>query len=422
MKFFLLLFVSLGSIVQVVAQRACGTGAYWQTLLKQDPEMRARYTRIEGAADELLPVSKKSQETGIAEAPVITIPVVIHVLYQTAEQNISDGRIQSQIKILNDDFRKRNSDTSLIPAAFASLSADCGIQFELAKQDPEGRPTTGIIRKRTDQVSWQQDDKMKFSASGGNDAWDSRYYLNIWVCNLNRSLLGYATFPGAAPEKDGVVIRTDVFGISGSQSSSYSRGRTTTHEVGHWLNLKHLWGDADCGDDGVEDTPPQKTFNSGCPSFPHVSPNSCNPLPSGDMFMNFMDFSDDACLHMFTFGQRQRIQQLFLPAGPRASFLQSAALDEPWNFTDVPVNENNAARSLLNVFPNPASEQITLRSADRHILKEGAYSIYDFTGRLVISGFVTDSRYIRIHRLKSGIYLIRIQSSSNSLSAKFIKE
>lgn len=422
MKYLILLFVTLGSMAHVVAQRACGTGAYWQALLNGDPELRLRYAETERIAGNPLPVSKKSQETGIAEPPVITIPVVIHVLYQTPEQNISNDRIQSQLKILNDDFRKRNSDTSLIPAAFASLSADCGIQFKLAKQDPEGRPTTGIIRKKTDRIIWHQDDKMKFSISGGNDAWDSRYYLNIWVCNLNRSLLGYATFPGAPPEKDGVVIRTDVFGISGNQNSSYSRGRTTTHEVGHWLNLKHLWGDADCGDDGVEDTPPQKTFNSGCPSYPHVSPNSCNPLSSGDMFMNFMDFSDDACLHMFTFGQRQRIHQLFLPAGPRSSFLQSAALDEPWNFVDVVTHETSHGNANLNIFPNPASSQITLQSTEGSLVKEGTYSIFDVTGRLIMSGIMTTEGNIRIHHLKRGIHYVRLQNSSHMLTAKFIKE
>ncbi|HRQ51411.1 MAG TPA: M43 family zinc metalloprotease [Agriterribacter sp.] len=389
--------------------------------MSNDPALRRRYDQIENAAKRQPFISKKEQSAGVAALPVITIPVVIHILYNTPEQNISDAQVRSQLDILNNDFRKQNNDTAQIPSAFASLATDCGIQFELAKTDPAGRPTTGIVRKRTDRSSWQQDDKMKFSATGGNNAWDSRSYLNIWVCNLTKNLLGYATFPGASPEKDGVVIRTDVFGITGNNSTPYNKGRTTTHEVGHWLNLKHLWGDADCGDDGVDDTPPQKTYSSGCPSFPQITANSCNPLASGDMFMNFMDFSDDACLHMFTAGQKQRMHDLFAVSAPRESLLYSPALDEPWHTGALPEPQtDNGTR--LNIFPNPASTAITLRCSNGEQAAPGTYRIYDATGRPVLEGSNAAGSTVPVSVLKAGIYLVKLQRNGQVLTAKFVKQ
>ena len=242
------------------------------------------------------------------------------------------------------------------------------------------------------------------------------------MCNLTKSLLGYSTFPGASPEKDGVVIRTDVFGTTGNSSSAYNKGRTTTHEVGHWLNLKHLWGDTDCGSDDVEDTPPQKTYSSGCSSFPKTSPNGCNQQPGGDMFMNFMDFSDDACLHMFTIGQRQRIHDLFATSAPRETLLYSTALHEPWNSSASPEPQiNTGTESHLTIFPNPASTVLTLRFNNEKLLTPKTYYIYDITGRLVLAGKNTGGT-VSINALSEGVYFIKLQHGEQVLMAKFIKE
>lgn len=421
MKFFLLISLCFSSL-WVAAQRRCATTEYWQNQLSNDAALRMRYAGLNNSAKTPASISRKEQGSSVADVPVVTVPVVIHVLYNSEAQNISNAQIQSQLDILNKDFRKLNDDTARIPAFFAPLAADCRIRFELAKSDPEGRATTGIVRKKTDRLYWQQDDQMKFSASGGNDAWDSRYYLNIWVCNLSKSLLGYSTFPGASPEKDGVVIRTDVFGATGNNSSAYNKGRTTTHEVGHWLNLKHLWGDADCGSDDVEDTPPQKTYSSGCSSFPRISENGCNPAPGGDMFMNFMDFSDDACLHMFTYGQRQRIHDLFAASGPRESLLYSTALREPWNFSASPEQQTpTASQSLLSVFPNPASTMLTLRFNSQKLLTPDTYYIYDITGRLVAEAKNTAGT-VPINALPGGVYLLKLRHGDEVLMTKFIKK
>ena len=256
---------------------------------------------------------------------VITIPVVIHVLYNNAAQNISDAQILSQFQSLNKDYRKLNADVAKVPAAFAPLAGDVRIVFCLAKIDASGNATTGIIRKYTTEQSWTADDRMKFSAQGGDNAWDSKRYLNIWVCNLFGRSLGYSSLPGSQPEKDGIVIQYDAFGTTGTLTAPFNKGRTLTHEVGHWLGLKHLWGDANCGDDGIADTPPQQNFNNGCPSFPHKT--SCSINNDGDMFMNFMDFTDDACMYMFSKGQAIKMRSMFATGGARNSFLISSVCD-----------------------------------------------------------------------------------------------
>jgi hypothetical protein len=238
---------------------------------------------------------------------VTLIPVVVHVVYKTAAQNISDAQITSQIEVLNRDYRKTNPDVSLTPSAFAALAADPRIQFELATQDPNGATTSGIARTKTTRDSFGDDDFMKSASLGGDDAWPSDRYLNIWVCQLADSLLGYAQFPGGSAATDGVVILHSAFGTTGTATAPFNLGRTATHEIGHWLNLQHIWGDDGTGCNGsdyVDDTPNAAGPNYGCPSFPHVT---CNNGPDGDMFMNYMDYVNDACMYMFTQGQVARM-------------------------------------------------------------------------------------------------------------------
>jgi hypothetical protein len=236
------------------------------------------------------------------------IPVVVHVVYKTAAQNISDAQIKSQIDVLNADFRKKNADVSTVPAAFAPLAADSRIQFELAKTDPSGNPTTGITRTATTVSAFSDDDAVKASGTGGADPWPADKYLNIWVCQLGGGLLGYAQFPGGPAATDGVVILHSAFGTTGTAAAPFNLGRTTTHEIGHWLNLRHIWGDdgTGCaGSDFVADTPNQGGGNVGVPVFPHVS---CGNGPNGDMFMNYMDYVDDIAMVMFSAGQVTRMQ------------------------------------------------------------------------------------------------------------------
>lgn len=229
------------------------------------------------------------------------IPVVVHVLYRDAADNISDQQVASQIEVLNEDFSGRNGDLNKVPEPFKNLIGNPGLEFFLAKVDPAGAATNGITRTQTNVTSFGVDDSMKSDASGGKSPWDTERYLNIWVCRLGGSLLGYAQFPGGNPATDGVVITTTAFGRGGSAQSPFDLGRTTTHEVGHYLNLSHIWGEArvpTCTDtDYVDDTPNQWGPNTGKPIFPSAS---CENMPNGDLFVNYMDYVDDDTMVMFT--------------------------------------------------------------------------------------------------------------------------
>lgn len=294
------IFSGLMSITPAFSQRACGTMQHLQDQLIADPAMEQRMQQLEIQTQNWILQQTKYPRP----QAVITIPVVVHVVYNTSTQNISDAQVQSQIDVLNEDFRKLNVDVSNTPSVFGSVVADCQINFCLAQRDPNGNATTGIVRKQTSVTSFSSNDNVKRTANGGDDAWNSSQYLNIWVCNLGQGLLGYAQFPGGAAATDGVVILYSAFGRVGTVNAPYHKGRSCTHEVGHWLNLRHIWGDANCGNDQVTDTPTQQTSNFGCPSFPHVT---CSNGPNGDMFMNYMDYTDDACMFMFTNGQSSRM-------------------------------------------------------------------------------------------------------------------
>lgn len=309
----LVLGISAFFSVMVCGQRGCGTMEMLEKELLANPELRTRMEAIENQT-----------RTTFSDIPeIIYIPVVVHVLYNTSAQNISDVQILSQIRILNEDFRRTNPDKNNTPSIFQSVAADVQIEFRLATKDPSGNPTTGIVRKYTSVTTFSDYTKMKYNSQGGSDAWNTSKYLNIWVCNLSGGLLGFATFPGSGGSStDGIVVTTRAFGDIGDLYSSFNLGRTATHEVGHYLNLYHIWGDGGCGvDDGVADTPVAGGANyDGLPcTFP--GSNSCNTgagdLP--DMFQNYMDYSDDACMNLFTSGQKDRMRALFGTGGARQS-------------------------------------------------------------------------------------------------------
>lgn len=296
----------------------CSTMENLERLKLADPTLEIRMQKIEKQSQQI--IAKSGGQGTIGLSSVMNIPVVIHVLYNSAEQNISNAQIQSQIDVLNEDFRRLNADKVNTPSAFAGNAADIEINFCIASTDPNGASTSGIIRKSTSVSSFSDNDAVKNSSSGGDNAWPSSSYLNIWVCNLGGGLLGYAQFPGGPAATDGVVITYANFGRGYGATSPYDKGRTATHEVGHWLNLRHIWGDASCGNDLVSDTPTQQTSNFGCPSYPNIT---CSNTTSGDEFMNYMDYTDDGCMNMFSLGQKLRMKALFASGGARASISAS---------------------------------------------------------------------------------------------------
>jgi len=245
----------------------------------------------------------------------IEIPVVVNVIYSNSQQNISEDQIRSQIEVLNRDFQARNTDYSLVPTAFSGVKANMNYKFTLKN----------IVRKQSSKSSWGTRDAMKSSKKGGIDPTAPAETLNIWVCNIGGGILGYAQFPGGSASTDGVVIGPQYFGNKAFMSNSnsaylaapYDKGRTATHEVGHWMNLRHIWGDASCGSDLVNDTPTHNTANYGCPAANHKSTCAGTPI---EMTMNYMDYTDDACMYMFSAGQKTRARAIFASNGPRAGF------------------------------------------------------------------------------------------------------
>ena len=247
---------------------------------------------------------------------VVTIPVVFHVVYNTAAQNVSDAQIAAQMKVLNDDFRN---------AAAAAGSANVEVQFVMAKRTPSGAATTGIERRQTTITSFSVGSTIDpKSAQYGLVAWNAQKYLNIWLCNLGGGLLGYATFPSSlatTPSLDGVVCLYS--SLPGGSAAPYNLGRTMTHEVGHWLNLYHTF-QGGCaastinGGDLVYDTPAEKSSAFGCP----VGRNTCTSA-GDDPIRNFMDYTDDSCMNQYTTGQKARAQAIFGAGGYRVGILTS---------------------------------------------------------------------------------------------------
>jgi len=392
------------------AQRDCRSSEYQNQLIQMNPWLGDSLRSIENFVANHLSLSARTQQPKI-----IKIPVIVHILYHYPGENISDDLVKSQIIALNRDFRKQNADTIKIPSAFKSLAADCGIEFQLATVDSGGGSTTGIIHKYTPIPTWTADDKIKFSSQMGDDAWDPKSYLNIWVGTL-QSLLGYSSMPGWPAGKDGIVISNNVFGIT--NSGIFNQGRTGVHEVGHWLGLRHLWGDADCGDDSVADTPKQETFTNGCPSEIRIS---CNNGPNGDMYMDYMDFTNDDCLVMFTEGQKQKMQALFQSGGPRYSILFSKGLGIPTK-EEIPVPDDSPKWLHVRIYPNPASTELTLNVEfdSRWIGKE--LVVLNALGQVEIKRTISSkTQTLNISQLKPGVYFISAEKEGDKIREEFVK-
>lgn len=268
---------------------------------------------------------------------IAKIPVVVHVIYDKNNANISREQIYSQIEVLNLDFRLKNTDASRVPNVFKQLAGDAMIEFELAKRDPHGNATNGITRTKTsldkfpydssDRYATEKLDKFIKKDEFGKSAWPSDQYLNMWVCSIDNGLLGYAQFPGGPAWSDGVVINNIAFGTNGIAKPPYNLGRTATHEVAHFFDLLHIWGDDNGGchrSDNVADTPNQAGANYDTPTFPSIS---CGNGPNGDMFMNYMDYVDDEAMFMFTKGQIRRMHATL--SGSRNSLENSDGLIKP---------------------------------------------------------------------------------------------
>ncbi|MFM9836911.1 MAG: M43 family zinc metalloprotease [Cyclobacteriaceae bacterium] len=228
---------------------------------------------------------------------LISIPIVVHVVYSNAQQNISDEQITSQLKVLNEDFTRNNPDTINTLAVFKKNAGNAKINFFLAVHDEFGNPTNGITRTPSTHAPFANDD-IHNKDKGGKNAWPTNNYLNVWICDLADGVFGFSSPIGSDPSIEGVVVDYLFFGTIGLVSAPFNKGRTATHEIGHWMGLKHLWGNAGgcTDDDGITDTPPQIGPSSGC----NLTRTSCGGL---NMVQNFMDNSADECMSLFSKGQ-----------------------------------------------------------------------------------------------------------------------
>jgi hypothetical protein len=308
-------------------RRICATMDIHRRLAYLDPEYRRKRRELELETRQFV---ARYADQGLRTG-VVRIPVVVHVVWNTAAQNISDAQIQSQIDVLNADFRRTNADAGSVPAAYAGVAADTRLEFALAVRDPNCGVTNGITRTNTAITGFTaisaSDERMKSTAAGGHDPWDVTKYLNMWVVKYTDGTLGYGTFPSMAANIQGLVCDFRAFGTIGTAAAPFNLGRTATHEIGHWLNLLHIWGDDQhepdvCSlSDECGDTPNQGIMNYHKPAFPHVS---CGNGPNGDMFMNYMDYVDDDTMIMFTEDQATRMNATLSVA--RASILASDGL------------------------------------------------------------------------------------------------
>ena len=333
----ILLLFFLGFTV-AFGQKRCGSADKLLNQLENNSKQLSFHMQIEEKIQKF--------SNGKRGVPIINIPVVFHVVYKNNTENISEAQILSQLTILNEDFRRQNIDQINTPSDFASLSADTEINFCLAQRTPSNDTTNGITRTETSVNSFSLfDDRIFYDSLGGKNIWDSELYLNIYICDLT-SVLGFAAFPSSNPEIDGVVIDFENFGNIGTATAPYHKGRTCTHEVGHWLNLMHIWGDMLCGDDFVNDTPEQESSNYGCPA--HPSPSCSN---NGDMFNNYMDYTNDACMNMFTIGQKTRMQATLATA--RQSVASSMACYIPYEDIGITkinsISNNSFCGNQLNI-------------------------------------------------------------------------
>ena len=391
---------------QLTAQMNCATAYYSQEKMRNDLSFADKSKSIERFTKQII----ESQMASRIESSVIKIPVVVHILYHSPSEKVNDAVVAAQLEILNNCFRRLNADTTNTPERFKQFAADCEIEFQLATSDPLKRYTSGIVRKYTPVAKWTMDDKMKFSSEMGDDAWDTKSYLNIWVCNMDK-FAGYSSVLGGPENVDGIVMGLAAFTEPGN--------KTIVHEAGHWLGLKHLWGDEYCGDDGVNDTPRQASYTTGCPASIRIT---CGNGPDGDMYSNYMDFTNDACTNLFTEGQKARMRALFVAGAARNSIMYSKGLDAPLIF-EIPLPEEDPKWLEARLYSNPATTIMTLDlSYDVRWIGKTIF-ITNSQGQNIMNVTITSkNQQINVSRLQPGLYFLAAKKEDGeSIKMKFIK-
>lgn len=357
-------------------------------------------------------------------AEVIRIPVVVHVIHnqingQIAGSNIPDEQIYSQIKVLNEDYRKK---VGTLGFNTNPVGADTEIEFFLASIDPSGNPTSGINRVYSPRTSFNIVNDNDRLAISNLSYWDSNKYLNMWVAPLSSGYIGYGEFPysesvegldiDSDERTDGVFIDYTTFGRKSgtNQSGIYSFGRTVTHEVGHWMGLYHTWGDERCGTDYVADTPVATTSNSS--SFCRDVFSNCTGTRTRNMIENYMDYSPDSCMNIFTEGQKQRMRAALDLSKRRKRVLNYAKFQLPPS-TSLQVNFENPLP-----LTNPQFQILLPDFQDFTVV------IRDIFGRIVYNQSYLDlpSTVITLPKgnITRGVYILSVTSNQQLIQKKLV--
>lgn len=405
----------LGHSFTAMAQQRCGQDYIVKTSIEKISNYQSK------AAENETLIASLTHKDDIGLRNVLYIPVVVHVVYYNIDEKISEAKVKSQIEVLNADFAHLII-PGTIPEEFAQSYQDVGIRFCLADKDPDGNQTTGITYNETTysniglKTDAQGRKRIHHTHLGGADAWPTDRYLNIWVCRVDE-YLGYATGPDniLLPEEDGVVINFANFGNIEpiDPNGRYNMGRTTTHEVGHYFGLLHLWGKnaSGCGDDLVEDTPLQGNPHYGCPTYPQISCMTSN------MYMNFMDYADDACMYFFTKGQGARMRAVL-------ENFRKGLLNQNTQCSSDSVSKRSL-KDRIKLKNTLVNGEITLIQSDG--LNEVLHiELFDESGRLIkkytkIAQSEFNLQYNRV--IAPGMYFLRIKSAHDQTTLKlFIYE
>ncbi len=412
-----LLIVTSISNLQAQVKDKCYTNIIREERIKNNPSLKNEIEKKENFLQNYLKTHKLEKRSEII------IPVVVHVLYFKPEENISDEQIQSQITVLNEDFGLYNKDKLTDKHAFYKYCGNSGIQFKLANVDTNGNSTKGITRTKVSKEFWKEAEleDVKFEKYGGVKNWDPKSYLNIWVINIDDSsnILGFASFPTdltSYPDYDGLVIRHQAFGTTGTAGSDpfpeTNLGRTATHEIGHWLNLFHIWGDTLCGDDMVADTEPADSANQNCPKFPHNAKNSCGSSENGEMYMNYMDYTSDACMNMFTIGQTERMKASI------STYRKFILNSKGYNVATIIEND---FKNNFKISPIPSNGTLQIYCNKKQLF-ESEITLVDLFGNHIKSfeNISENTTELNCEDIPDGMYFLQLQKNNLIYSVKII--